>query len=306
MCVGDYLVRQKNVKWILLVGSMLCIAESATALEYQYSFFGNGEHSDNIRRVDTGEESATTYNAGVRFAVESTESAVLKTNFTGLLGRTFYSEDNLEDENLKGFEGGVVYTPLNSNFSLTLVDSYSQIQQNRFVNQRIGNTSDVNVIAVLPRYFIRLSGKDRINFEYLYSDVSDREDDSAISGIGDVSRTITKPAIGYERAISRISQIAFYVSQTDTEYDELSGSDYEERGAFLRFTSSRRKTNYVLDLDPETILFVKGSQFKVSYRNFSNPSLCLKNKEPLGLRQRIVRSNVPALFLPKAAHEATP
>jgi len=100
MCVGDYLVRQKNVKWILLVGSMLCIAESATALEYQYSFFGNGEHSDNIRRVDTGEESATTYNAGVRFAVESTESAVLKTNFTGLLGRTFYSEDNLEDVHL--------------------------------------------------------------------------------------------------------------------------------------------------------------------------------------------------------------
>lgn len=249
-----------------LMGVTTLCSSYVAALEYQYSLFANGEATDNIFRSTDNEESAEIYNAGVSFSIQSTESPVLQTNLSGLLGKTFYSGIDTDDENLRGFEGGLLYTPARSNFSLTLIDSYSQIQSNRFTTQRVSNTSDVNVFAAIPRYFIRLSGKDQINFELLYSHVSDRDEDS---GLGDVSRSFIKPAIGYERSISKITDLAIYVSQTDTEFAELIDRDFEERSAFLRWTSRKRQTTYVLDVGRSEIETEDGETFEGSLVNFS-------------------------------------
>ncbi|MGI1678198.1 MAG: hypothetical protein K6L75_05675 [Cellvibrionaceae bacterium] len=259
-------MRQKSIRWCLLVSTIIFFPALSEALEYQYSLFGNGEKSDNIFRSEDDQESSEIYNTGVTFSAQSTEGEVLQTNVSALLGKTFYSDNDIDDENLRGFEGGVVYSPNRSNFSLTLADSYAQIQSNRFVTNRVSNSSDVNVFAALPRYFLRLSGRDQINFEFLYSNVSDRDADS---GLGDVSRTIIKPAIGYERAISKISDLAFYVAQTDTKYDELEDSDYEERSAFLRLSSSRRQTAYVLDVGRSEITTDAGNSFDGNLIGFS-------------------------------------
>ncbi len=236
------------------------------SLEYQYSFFGNAEKTDNIFRSETDEESAEIYNAGLNFSLQSTESDVLQTNLSALLGKTFYSGIDTEDENLRGFEGGAVYSPARSNFSLTLVDSYAQIQRNRFTTQRVSNSADVNVFAALPRYYIRLSGKHQINFELLYSHVSDLDAETRLT---DVSRSIIKPAVGYERAISEITDLAFYISQTDTSYDELLDTDYEERSAFLRLTSNRRQTAYVFDVGRAEIETDTGETFDGNLIGFS-------------------------------------
>ncbi len=246
--------RQLKILLIAITGMVLC-PSLAFSIDYNYSLFGSHEYTDNINQSLT-EEAGGTSSAGISFSMQAQDNPSVTASLSGLLGKSWFSGFDIDDRSVKGFEGNVLISPRGSNFSLGILDSYSQVPRQRFVTERLDNITDVNVIAILPRYFARLSSKDEFVVEYSYIQVNDGGA-GLTPGEADSSRKTYRPAFGYQRRLSSASQLGVFVRESDVEFEEMD-LEYTETSQFLRWSGDYGLTRISIDAGETEIEAVSG------------------------------------------------
>lgn len=210
------------------------------AVDWRYTLFSNVRYSDNLNQTTNNIEGYAV-NAGFTFNLNNEPDAELYYITSGLFGWTTFSQDNIDNEYVRGFNGNLVYQPKNTNFKLLAVENLSQVPQNRFVTQEINNLRDVEVSAVKPTYFFNLSGSDKLNIDYSHI-VVDAANVNANINLQNGSRTINEGSMGYDRNINATNVVSIIARASATNYDDplnitnQTGVDYNQKDIFARWT----------------------------------------------------------------------
>ncbi len=228
------------------------MAPLAKAVEWRYTLFSNVRYSDNLNQTLNNIEGYA-LNTGLIFNLNNEPDAEFAYITSGLLGRTSFSRNTINDQYIRGFNGNFLYQPKETNFKLLAVESISQVPQNRFLTQAINNLRDIEVTAVKPTYFLNLSGADKLNIDYSFVIVNAGTTNAFVNAQNG-SRKINEFSIGYDRAINATNKISFFAKKSDTDYDELlnitnrTGIDYKQEDIFARWTLTGKSNLVRFDL----------------------------------------------------------
>jgi len=234
---------------IIVLLALTCIdARRVHAAEYSYSVFSDLTYSNNItRRVQEESGTALTNGASANYSVVALEEWEL--DFAASFSNIDYSSDNLRREKRKSLMGSAFYLPRSSNFSLFLLESISQVPQNRFSIQDVNNVRDVESTTIQPAYFFNLSPTDRINLEATYIDLTNDQDDLLVSSI-DGSRVTEQGSIGYQRQINPLNRVSFIGESEQTTFDagiDDGVLDFDQEDVFLRWEYISISTQLQID-----------------------------------------------------------
>src|SRR5690606_4399843 len=150
-----------------------------------------------------------------------------------------FSTSDLSAETRKFLDASLIYQPNSTNFSVAVLESLQQSQEDRRSLRTVNNLRDINIFSVVPSYFFDLTGRSRLRASYAWSTV-DEELDLA-------SRDVQTVTAGYEYRLSNLSNLSLNVSRSDIEFDSQP-LEYEQERAFLRWTYTGRLTVWNLDI----------------------------------------------------------
>jgi len=218
---------------------LLFVSHHAEAVDWRYTLFSNIRYSDNLSQT-LDEIEGYALNAGITFSLNDESGTEFSYTTSGLLGATTFSEEIIDNQYIRGFNGNFLYHPKNTNFTLLAVENIAQVPQDRFVTQEINNIRDVEVTAIKPSYFLKLTGADQLNFDYSIV-IVDASDSNATINAQDGSRQLNEYSFSYEHQISAINSLSIIGRKSDTDYDDpfdlvnLTGVDYEQEDVFARW-----------------------------------------------------------------------
>lgn len=231
----------------------LLVVQTGAALEYGYTAYSSVEYTDNIRQFDSSlrdEEAGSITTGGLQFDAATEGSRTLAADVSGDFARAWYSGQGLEPEDRKFLDASFLLQPQSNNFRLTVLESLQQVAADRRSVRTVNNLRDVNILAVVPSYFVVLTPISRVLASYSYSRV-DEEEDTA-------SRDVNAATVGYEHRMSERSRWSLNVSQSQTEFDQT-GFQYDQESAFLRWSYDGVLTNWSLDLGQQRVVDYPGS-----------------------------------------------
>ncbi|GAB1257152.1 hypothetical protein NBRC116494_16540 [Aurantivibrio plasticivorans] len=220
------------------------------AQSYGYSFFSSVGYSDNLAQLPVlggGQEteSGTVTTAGVEFNFQSDPNVEFVTSIDGAYARNWYSLDELTSDDQRTLNLSGVYQPDDTNFRLGVFDSYLQVALDRESAQTVNNLRDINVFSVVPSYFILISPVSRINTEYRFSSIRDKE--------GVTSRDFDIFTLGYERQVNSYLSLLVNARKQNTELSDTDQEFKQEEG-FVGISGRGGITNFVLEYGRQRIL----------------------------------------------------
>lgn len=223
----------KSMKLAVAIGAALCAA-SATAAELEYGVEVGAGHSDNIRRVPTGETGESMLTTGVDLAWLREEGR-LHADVDLDLSYMDY-QDNAYDGEVTGMAQAdfrMLFVP--QRFEWVLTDSFGQSEVNPFSASTPDNRENVNYFTTGPDLSFRLGSAGAMTLFARFSatdfEDSDFDDQRKMGGLS------------FGRDLSERSSLSFNVTTERVEFDDaLTGSDYDRQSAFLRYDIEGART----------------------------------------------------------------
>src|SRR5690606_16215121 len=179
-------------------------APAASALEYNYELYSSAEFTDNVSQDLGGSgPSGNILTGGVAFDARTDTSSELTADIAGDFARRHFSTSDLSAETRKFLDASLIYQPNSTNFSVAVLESLQQSQEDRRSLRTVNNLRDINIFSVVPSYFFDLTGRSRLRASYAWSTV-DEELDLA-------SRDVQTVTAGYEYRLTNLSNLSLNV-----------------------------------------------------------------------------------------------
>lgn len=223
----------KNFTAALFNCLLLIFSSSTLSYEYQYALESAVRFSDNIAG-SANAESGRSINAGYYFRLNTPTYDDWFADVSGkFVFEEFYTETS-QNQQYKQLTAFANYRPRTSNFSLRVLGDISQTPRNRFAIESIDNLRDTKSITLMPSYFYKFTGLDRLNLDYSYTDSINKDienDAEIING----SRVINESTIEYERQLNSTQKLFITARNSETDFDALlsEGAVDDERNDLL-------------------------------------------------------------------------
>jgi hypothetical protein len=239
---------QRKGGWSLALAVNCFGIPSLYALDYNYSLYSSAEYTNNIRQAmqETGETvSGNILRGGLGFNLNTEANARLAADVAGNFAKVYYSASDLDAEDHKALDVSFLFQPRSNNFRLALLESLQQVAADRRSVRTVNNLRDVNILSVVPSYFIDLTPVSRIRAAYGYSAIDEEFDDS--------SRDVTSATVGYQYSVSNLSDWSLNISRSTTKFTDT-GQAFDQETVFLRWTYTGVLTNWNLDVGQQRIV----------------------------------------------------
>lgn len=212
---------------------------AAGAAEVTYGVDMGIGHSDNIRRVPTGEESETMLAAGVELGVLREEGR-LHADVNVDLSYVHYEDDSYDGEVVGMAEADLRYLIVPGRFEWVLTDSFGQGEIDPFAASTPDNRENINYFTTGPDFTVRLGSVASLTLFGRYSATQFEEQNF------DDERLLGGLSIG--RELSARSELSLNATVESVEFDDpLSGTDYDRRSAFLSYDVEGARTTLGLE-----------------------------------------------------------
>ncbi len=239
--------------------------------QYNYAIFSSAEMSDNILQ-SSNKESGHSVDTGLNFSFSSDVDHELVSSFNGAISHETYSQSQADDQIYKQASALLVWEPRTNNFSLRLLDELSQVPQNRYTSQQLGNYRDSNVVSVNPEYFFKMNSLERLNFSADFIKSKDEGVVNAAGAVVDASRFTQNSSVSYQRELSSTSRIYLVYARIDTDFaaDVSQGAvDYVQDDLFVRWVVHGRATRLQLELGRSDLVDEFNKEKSVTLRELS-------------------------------------
>lgn len=231
---GIKIVRRTGPACALL---LLALSQAAVAQETAgWSAQIGVQHSDNIERTRTNEESETVGIAGVSFRVDS-DRPRLDANIIGALQYRDYLDNSFDSEVVGGVNGLVSYTFIPERFSWMVQDNFGQIADDRQAVETPDNRQNVNYFTTGPDITLPLGDVTALRVSGRFSDAyyeTTLEDNQSLNG-----------SLALIRRMSDTTSWSLNGSVTKIQYDQDQiFADNEVREAFVRLETRGSRTTF--------------------------------------------------------------
>lgn len=243
---------------ILLCGGVtgpLQAGEFASGVGYM------GQHSDNITRVSTNEQSDWVDSLLAGFAYqERTVDLVARV----LAQATYnnYRNETFDDETLYELNSFAVWTISPRRFFWTVQDDYQQGLLNSILPSTPANRTNVNVFSTGPDVFLRLAPVHTLTFGVRAGDVYTDEanaDNTRFNGLA-----------GWMYQSSPRTTLSLNYQILDVNYDDSAlNNSFTNQGYFFRIQFRPTRSQYSLDLGNNNVSFDRGDDVKGTLARFS-------------------------------------
>ena len=254
--------KRKLLKSFVLLSGCVISAQAYSA-QYGYAISTSYEDSTNLSGFAGGEAGDTTQ-LGLNFSLEADQTREWSFNLSTRFEGNQYSLDTVEDEDIYNLDSTAIYTPQNTNFSLTTVVSAGQVPINRFRVQNINNLRDEEIVLVRPRYFVSFTRTDRINFVASYFDYT-LDESEELQSLQDSSNTTSSFLINYEKQVNATNIVSMNLRTAQTEFKDpldLNAIDYDRDDMFFRWVVQGRTNQIQVDLGESKIVDDLGQELK--------------------------------------------
>jgi hypothetical protein len=197
------------------------------------------EHTDNVARTATDEESETIGTASVKFGLKA-ERPRLTSDIGANLQYRRYLDDTFDNELVGGLDGKVSYAFIPERFVLVVEDNYGQIANDRSQVETPDNRQNFNYFTAGPDITLPLGARTAVQARGRWSDsyFENSEDDSqSVEG-----------SLGLIRTLSEMTSVSLNASVSTVEFDESETlEDSEIREAFFRIDAIGARTTFFGD-----------------------------------------------------------
>jgi hypothetical protein len=196
------------------------------------------EHSDNVTRVSTDEQTETIGIAHVALGYE-----VMRPRIEARIGADLeyrrYLDDTYDNEVLGGASGMLNWSIVPERFLWVVEDNYGQIAGDRTLPDTPDNREDFNYFSTGPDLSLPLGARTLAELSARWSDVyyetSEQGSESILGRLGLV------------RLLSEESRVSLNASAEEIEYDDAGFADYRITEGYGRFESTGSRTTLSID-----------------------------------------------------------
>lgn len=214
-------------------------AAAAGAAEVTYGVDVGIGTSDNIHRVQTGEESETMLAAGAELGVLR-EDGRLHADINVDLSYVHYQDESYDGEVVGMANADLRYLFVPGRFEWVLTDSFGQGEIDPFAASTPDNRENINYFTTGPDFTVRLGSAGSLTLFGRYSATQFEEqnfDDERLLG-----------GLSFGRELSARSELSLNATLESIEFDDpLFGTDYDRRSAFLRYDVEGTRTTLGLE-----------------------------------------------------------
>jgi len=241
---------------LLITGVILCsgVAGPLQAGESAYGVGYMGEHSDNITRVSTNEQSDWIHSLLAGFAYqERTTDMVARV----LAQATYYDyqKDTFSDETLFDLNSSAVWTISPQRFFWTVQDDYQQALLNATLPDTPANRTNLNVFSTGPDVYLRLAPVHTLMFGARVGDVYTGDanaDNKRFSGLA-----------GWLYQSSPVTTLSLNYQVLDVKFEDSTlNNDFTSQDLFFRAQFRPSRSQYILDLGTTHINFDRGEDLR--------------------------------------------
>jgi hypothetical protein len=221
---------------------LLCsgVAGPLQATEFAYGVGFMDQHSDNIQRVSTNEQSDTIDSLRAGFTYQE-RTADLIAQVQAEATYNNYLKNTFEDETLFGLESSAVWAISPQRFFWIVQDDYRQGLLNTSVPYTPANQTNVNVFITGPDFNLRLTPVHTLMFGARVGDVYTGEADA------DHKRFSGTAAWSYQS--SQVTALSLNYEILDVKFDDTTvNNNYTSQDFYFRAESRPSRSRYLLDL----------------------------------------------------------
>ncbi|HLS82406.1 MAG TPA: outer membrane beta-barrel protein [Steroidobacter sp.] len=218
------------------LGCGASFAHAQTAFDWAFDL--GAEHTDNVSRSATDEESETVGVAGVAFSFMA-DRPRFDADISANLEFRDYLDDRYESELVGGLAGLVAYAVVPDRLVWNVADNYGQIVSDRRLPGTPENREDINYFTTGPDLLLPLGARNLLR-------VSGRWSDLYYEDRPDTSESITG-SLALIRRVSDRTEMSLNASLTATDYDEAVFVDHEIRQFYLRTELTGMRTELHMD-----------------------------------------------------------
>ena len=241
---------------MLLTGALLCAgaAEPVHAGTFAYGLGYSVEHSDNIARVSTNEQSDTIQSLLTGFAYQ--ESSIdLVANVAAQATYNTYQKNSFGDETLFDLDSSAVWTISPQRFTWTLVDRSQQGLVDSTSPDTPANRTNLNVLSTGPDVYLRFSPVQTLTFSARVGDV--------YTGKANVDNRRIRGTAGWLYQSSPITTLSLNYQVEKVNYeDSVLNDDYSHEETFVRADFRPSRSQYLIDLGVTKINYDHGGDVK--------------------------------------------
>ena len=220
-----------------------------------------GQHSDNITRVSTNEQSEWIDSLLAGFAYQE-RTVDLVARVLAQAMHNDYRDDTFDDETLYELNSFAVWTISPQRFFWTVQDDYQQGLLNSTLPSTPANRTNVNVFSTGPDVFIRLAPVHSLTFGARAGDVYTDEanaDNTRFSGLA-----------GWMYQSSPRTTLSLNYQTLDVNYDDSAlNNSFTNQGYFFRIQFRPTRSQYSLDLGNNNVSFDRGDDVEGALARFS-------------------------------------
>lgn len=220
-----------------------------------------GQHSDNIARVSTNEQSEWIDSLLAGFAYQE-RTVDLVARVLAQAMHNDYRDDTFDDETLYELNSFAVWTISPQRFFWTVQDDYQQGLLNSTLPSTPANQTNVNVFSTGPDVFIRLAPVHSLTFGARAGDVYTDEanaDNTRFSGLA-----------GWMYQSSPRTTLSLNYQTLDVNYDDSAlNNSFTNQGYFFRIQFRPTRSQYSLDLGNNNVSFDRGDDVEGTLARFS-------------------------------------
>jgi hypothetical protein len=210
----------------------------ALSQEVSLALTAGAAYSDNVNRVDVGEESDTAVSAGLRFAIDRAAGR-LATDATADLRYQDYLDNTYADEVVGALAATLVYAFAPDRFTWTLQDNFGQTVEDRRFAETPDNRQSTNYFTTGPDWYVPLGARTQLVLQARWSDASYEETEEA-----DSERY--SGTIGLVRALDPDSAVSLNAFGESVDYEDdpaFLDPDYDTVSGYLGYRTQGARTS---------------------------------------------------------------
>ena len=216
------------------------LVSSSHAADLAYEISGGAGHTDNINRVEVGEQEEDIGLVGLRLSLNQ-QSARTQADVRGNVSYYDYLDDTYDSEVLGNLAANATFAIVPERFVWSASDYFGQVLRDPFQPSTPENRENVNQLATGPDVIVALGAQTsiRLSGRYILSTYEDSPFDSDTISAG----------LGLSRSLSEASAVSLNYEAQQTEFDEQGlDADYDQSEAFVRYQTAGARTTFSADV----------------------------------------------------------
>jgi len=232
----------------LAVLSFWFAATQASAWETGMQLGVNYATSDNIERVELGEQSDDIREAVLGLSLDA-EEPMYNVDIDYFARGRDYKNDVLEDNNLLAGRTLLTWVPLPRNFSWEVMHLRSDLLNDNALVDTDTNRETRNILSTGPSITFGIGAADSVTLNARYIDIS-----FELTELSDNERIDT--SLVWKRELSSVSQFSAFVEHNDIEYRAGEEQSFTKGG--IEFRADLREAQYLVRLGTNRAETVQG------------------------------------------------